>query len=185
MNGELLQRPVVYFRQFPSRATSLWVALGSFLILALAEVSSAGEMPSASDVPQVLMWLALNWILGVAFFGVLWFFVGARLLGGKGGLNATVRAVGYAFLVPGIVALAFTLLTAPLGKMSVGPTLGVLGVKVLLGLWAVCLAGVAVKFVQSLTWRRAAIVVLWMPAALLSLWVVVAAIIIFAVPFWR
>jgi hypothetical protein len=185
MNGELLQHPVEYFRQVPSRTTSPWVALGSFLIVAVAEVAAAGEVPSARDVPQVLMWLALNWIFGVAFFGVLWFFVGARLLGGKASLNATVRAVGYAFLVPGIVALAFTLLTAPLGKMSVGPTLGVLGVKVLLGLWSVCLAGVAVKFVHSLTWRRTAVVVLWMPAALLSLWVVVAAIIILAVPFWK
>jgi hypothetical protein len=185
MNGELLQRPVEYFRHFPSRAASLWVALGSFLILALTEVSAAGEVPSASDVPQVIMWLALNWLFGVVFFGVLWFFVGARLLGGRASLNATVRAVGYAFLVPGMVALAFTLLTAPLGKMSVGPALSVLGIKVLLGLWAICLAGIAVKFVHSLTWRRAVVVVLWMPAVLLSLWLVVAAIIVLAVPFWR
>ena len=185
MSGELLHHPVEYFRQFPNRRASLRVALGSFLILALAEVSAVGEMPSAGDVPEVLMWLALNWLFGVAFFGVLWFFVGARLLGGKATLNATVRAVGYAFLVPGIVALAFTLLTAPLGKMSVGPALTVLGVKVLLGLWSICLAGIAVKFVHSLTWRRAAAVVLWMPALLLLLWAVVAAIIVLAVPFWR
>ncbi len=185
MNGVLLQRPVEYFRTFPDRAASLRVALGAFLILALAEVSAAGEMPHASDVPQLIMWLALNWVFGVVFFGVLWFFVGARLLGGKANLSTTIRAVGYAFLVPAIVALAFTLVTAPLGKMAVGPALGVLSVKVLLGVWSVCLAGVAVKFVHALTWRRAVVVVLWMPAVLISLWLVVAAIIVLAVPFSR
>jgi hypothetical protein len=178
----LLHSPVEYFRQFASRGPSLWVALGSFLILALGEASAGGELPKASELPQALMWLALNWLFGVVFFGVVWFFVGARLLGGRASLDTTVRAVGYAFLVPGMVALASTLLTAPLGKTSASAALGVLGIKMALGLWSVCLAGIAVGFVHSLTWRRALIVVLWMPALLLLLWLIVATIIVFAVP---
>jgi hypothetical protein len=181
MNGDLLlHSPVEYFRDFERRGASMWIALAAFFIVALAEAVAVGELPKPSEVPQVLMWVVLNWVLGVLFFGVLWFFVGARVLGGKASLGTTVRAVGYAFLLPGTLALAVTLLTAPLGKMAAVGALGLGAVKVALGVWSLCLAGIAVGFAHKLTWLRAVFVVLWMPAV----WLVVAAMIVLAVPFF-
>ena len=179
----LLHSPVEYFRDFSSREASLPVALGSFFLLAVTEAVPVGEAPSVGELPQALMWVALNWLFGIAFFAGLWFFVGARVLGGRASLGTTVRAVGYAFLVPGMVGLALTLLTAGLGKLPMGAAVGVLGLKTALGLWSIYLAGIAVRFTHSLTWRRALVVVVWMPAFLLCLWVAVAAIIVLAVPF--
>ena len=183
MSGLLVHSPVEYFRHFANRSPRLWVALVSFFIVALAEAWGVGEPPKPSELPQVLMWVVLNWLFGIVFFAALWFFVGARVLGGKASLGTTVRAVGYAFLVPGTAALAFTLLTARLGATSAGATLALLGVKLTLGVWSVCLAGIAVGFVHSLSWRRALLVVLWMPALLVLVWLIVAAIIVLSVPF--
>jgi len=179
----LLHSPIEYFRDFPSRAASLPVALGAFFLIALAEAVPVGGTLSVGEVPQAVVWVALNWLFGIAFFAGLWFYVGAWVLGGKASFATTVRAVGYAFLVPGMVALALTVLSAPLGKLSMGAALGVLGIKIALGLWSICLAGIAVRFTHSLTWRRALVVVAWMPAFLLCLWLAVAAIIVLAVPF--
>jgi hypothetical protein len=179
----LLHSPIEYFRGFPTRRASLAVALVSFLLIALAEAVPTDGVLSADEIPGALMWVILNWVFGITFFAGLWFFLGARVLGGKGSFGATVRAVGYAFLVPGVVTLAFALLTAGLGKLTTGAAVGVLGIKTVLGLWSICLAGIAVRFTHSLTWQRALLVVVWMPAFLLGLWLVIAVIIVLTVPF--
>jgi hypothetical protein len=179
----LFHSPIEYFRQFDKHHSSLWVALGSFLLLALGQVATAGEPPSLSELPLAVMWVLLNWIFGVVFFGVIWFFLGAKALGGKADLATTVRAVGYAFLIPAIVALIVSALTAAFGDSSPGGAMRMLAINGLLGLWSLCVAGIAIRFVHSLSWQRATLVVLWMPAFLLLLWLFIAVIIICAVPF--
>ncbi len=94
----LLYRPTEYFRHFERRSTSLFVALGVFFLLAVVEAAGAGGIPTRSEVCGAVLGVLLNWLLNTFLFGVLWFFLGARFLGGRATLGTTVRAVGYAFL---------------------------------------------------------------------------------------
>jgi hypothetical protein len=161
----LLYRPSDYFRNFERQEPRRTVALGAFLLHALAEAAGAG-IPGPNEAAGALAGVLLNWAFSVLLFGVLWFFVGARALGGRGSLDTTIRAVGYAFLWPGLIALPVALAhgTAPSPRSNIG-TLVVAGG---LGLWTLALAAIGVKHVHSLSWGRTVVVLLWVPVVVLA-----------------
>ena len=124
-----------------------------------------GGLPRQEELAGALVGILLNWIFSVFLFGVLWFFVGARVLGGRGSLDTTVRAVGYAFLWPALFALPVALAhaTAPATRSNIG-TLVLAGG---LGIWTLALAAIGVKYVHSLSWGRTVLVLLWVPVVAL------------------
>ncbi len=115
------------------------------------------------------MGVGLNWLVNVFLFGVLWFYVGARLVGGEATLDTTVRAVGYAFLWPGIASLVIVVVSNYIGDASSSAIPASLFFRLALGLWSICLAGIAMKYVHSLSWGRTIAVVLWLPVLMLAL----------------
>jgi hypothetical protein len=160
----LLYRPSDYFRDFEQHEPRWAVALGAYLLHAVAEAAGGG-IPRPDEAFGALVGVLLNWAFSVFFFGVLWFFAGARVLGGHGSLGTTVRAVGYAFLWPALIAVPVAVAH---GSSPSRPNIGTLVIAGGLGLWTLTLATIAVKNVHSLSWIRTVLVLLWIPVAVLA-----------------
>jgi hypothetical protein len=169
----IIWSPREYFREFRRRAPRWPVALLAFASISFVE--RVGELAFEADIPwdRVLSQAGLAIAIGVPFnlllFGVLWFFVGSRLFGGSGSLGDTILAVGYAFLWPGLLAVAHVLaqFTALHGSaLSREGFLTSVAIRLGLGLWALALATVAARQLHRLSWPRTLGVVLWLPLLL-------------------
>ena len=106
-------------------------------------------------------------MVNVALFGVLWLWVGSKLVRGKASLSITTKACGYAFLYPSIVGL---LTVPPMLWLSGGPVestwlpvLGAVALQLGAGLWALGIALVAVKRLNGFGWGKTLVVATWLP----------------------
>lgn len=164
----LLYRPSAFFASFDGRSASRALALGAFLLLAVVE--GYGELVAADASQRVALvpGVALNGLLKVVVFGVVWFYVGARVVGGTASLDTTVKAVGYAFFWPALIAVATVALLEGSGPQSTDFVLLSIGLRVLLGILSIVLAALAVRHVHRLSIGRTLAVVLWFPVALIG-----------------
>lgn len=168
----LLKQPSRFFSTFGQQRTTWLAAFAGYYLITLAGSlgawSAAGADPVSALVNSLLRAL-LDGAFSLVFFGVLWMYFGSRLVMGQTSLACTVKAVGYAFLWPGLLGAWAVLLpvAAPGAAAVLAPTSLVL--RLAAGLWAVTVAALALKALNRLDWRRTAIAVGWLPLTLAAL----------------
>ena len=111
---QILVRPGRYFGTFGDRSPRWSIAyLGYFMS---GSVTVLGNLIS-TDIPLSLLALillstfgaALNAVFNLFLFGIVWMYLGSRMVGRNVSLVQTVQAVGYAFLWPGMIGSLFIL----------------------------------------------------------------------------
>jgi len=179
MNGwlQLLKAPRTYFDAFDDAAPSWQVTYACFYLVCFVEsignLAFSDSSPPASYVLRRSLIGALSGaVLNGLFFGVLWMWVGSKLVRGKASLVITTKACGYAFLYPSIVAL----LTVPaMLWLSAMPDdsllfafalLGTVVIQLVAGLWSLGVALLAVKSLNGFGWGKTLVVAIWLPSLL-------------------
>ncbi len=168
----LLNQPGQFFRSFGQHRSNWLVAyVGYYLITiagSLGAWNAAGSDPLSALVNSLLRAL-LDGAFSMVFFGVMWMYFGSRLVMGQTSLTRTVQAVGYAFLWPGLLGAGAVLLPLAVPSATAVLAPASLIVRLLAGLWAMYLAAIALKSLNSLDWRRTLIAVGWLPLTLAAL----------------
>jgi hypothetical protein len=175
----LLRRPGRFFAAFSQTNPNWLAACLGYCLITLASSLGAGNAGPAS-AGQGSATLNLNGLLQIVlesgfsmiFYGVLWMYFGSRLVMGRASLAHTVQALGYAFLWPGLVGALAALLPVILpGALPGAPglALALLVIRLGAGVWAIALAAIALKALNSLSWRRTLIAVLWLPVTLTAI----------------
>lgn len=166
----LLTHPRRFFSAF-SQTNPNWLAayLGYCLITLAGSLGAWNAVTASAGQGGAMLSGLLRALLdggfSMIFFGVVWMYFGSRLVMGRASLPRTVQAVGYAFLWPGLVGALAVLLPVALPGAT-GLAFAFLAIRLAAGVWAIALAAVALKALNSLDWRRTLIAVLWLPVAL-------------------
>ena len=175
---QLLKQPAAYFEAFENAAPSWRVAYVGFYLVSFVEAVGNRVFGNVSASPGAILGRSLLSALGAAFlnaavFGIVWFWVGSKLVGGKASLAATTKACGYAFLYPSILGLLTVPWMLQLSGSSVESAaltiLGIMAVQFIAGLWAFVMALLAVKHLNGFGWGRTLIVAIWFPGLAVAL----------------
>ena len=160
----LLRRPRRSFAELSEHPPGNWlIPIWGFTLVSFAEgydriVSQQTGISSIGAIGLTLL-LALmigSWTWAFIYGGAL--HASSLLLGGKPGPGATIRAVGYAFFWPGVLAFlsgVVVILTGYRGgQMSAAAMMAAL-FHVIAGFWALYLIISALKVRHSFSWLRA------------------------------
>lgn len=161
---ELLWRPQETIPGLVADYRRPWrLPLTGYFLLSFAEGVDwfATRLPDSSGVAVVLAPLALALVFGtLAWAGMFGgaMHLSSRVLGGKRGVDATIRAVGYACFWPGLfaapAALVVTLATGG-SQASAITALIALGIQLGAGLWCVYTVTAALRSHHGFSWPRA------------------------------
>jgi len=164
--SDLLYRPDSYFAQFGRGTSSRLVALGAFFIMELVEAHEALFEFTLGDTLPLVLGVTLNTLLTILIVGGLWYFLGARVLGGEGSFDMTVRGLGYAYLWPALLSLLVVVTLYDPSDSGGGTLKASLGLRLALWLWSMVQSAFAIRHIHSLSWPRTLGVLLWVPVLL-------------------
>lgn len=175
---QLLRQPGTYFDTFDDSAPSWRVAyLGFYLMTFVESVGNRAFGDVALPVGTILG-QSLPGSLGAAIqnaiiYGILWLWVGSRLVRGSASLATTAKACGYAFLWPSLLGLLtvplILWLSDPRAESSALVLLFAAALQLVAGLWALGVALLAVKHINGFRWGKTIIVAIWLPGPLVAL----------------
>jgi len=172
---QLLKQPAAYFEAFENTAPSWRVAYTGFYLMSFVEAVGNRVFGNVSASPGAILGRSLLSALGAAFlnaavFGIVWFWIGSRLVGGKASVTTTTKACGYAFLYPSILGLLTVPWMLQLPGEFIGlAILGIIAVQFIAGLWALVIALLAVKHLNGFGWSETLIVAIWFPGLAVAL----------------
>lgn len=172
---QLLKSPGDYFDSFMDSQPSWLIAYAAFYMASF--VKTIGNLVFSEIPPSTGVILGRSFVgalgaglISMFLMGLLWAWVGSRIVGGKASIAITTKACGYAFLYPSI----FGLLTVPLMLWIPGQemesnwpvVIGILSVQISVGFWSLYLAFLGVKRLNHFNWIKTLIVVIWFPVLL-------------------
>lgn len=175
--AQLATEPGVFFRDFRSEDRSWIVAATGYL---LASVSGEyGDLLDADPTGSGILLRAvvlsiISTPLLMLVWGGLWFGAGAKMMRGSASIATITKAIGYSFLVPGLVAspilcglyFAFPNWNTPTEVLIIGIPVA------LFAAWSMVMVWKAVRWTSHLSALQMTFTMLWLPGLLLA-WIFV------------
>jgi hypothetical protein len=174
---DLIIRPGAYFGEFTREQSSWAVALLGYYLISLPQTyenvlaQGVGSDSLTSLLRAVLVNIAAI-PLGFLFWGIIWFGIGTKVLNPRSSLMLVAKAMGYAFLVPGVpgvvLLIPFLALASGTESMAGGVLLGYVGVALGFAFLALARCWKVVRQVGDLGRIKTVVVFVWLPALLLG-----------------
>lgn len=168
----IIKAPSHYFSRFSDLEPSWVVAYIGFYLISFVESVATRAFGASPPSTAIILGRSAVGALGggvisAVGFGILWLWLGAKLVKGTASLAITVKACGYAFLIPSVLGL----LTVP-GMLWLSTEsnttilLSIAVIQLIAGSWSLGIAFIALKNINSFSWHKTSFVALWLPVLL-------------------